>query len=314
MDYAIAALGLAMLVGGGELLVRGSIALALRLNVTPWVIGLTVVAFGTSAPELVVSLDAALIKDTPQLALGNVVGSNIANVLLVLGVPALIVGMSCTASALSRDTLIMVGGTILFIVLCMFGALGFWSGVILFAVLIVHMTHAARSARANPEMVDEEMEELDADTLAKLTLAKSLTLVAIGFVGLCIGAHLLVVGAIDVARSLGISEAAIGLTMVAIGTSLPELSTSIVAALRKHCDVAIGNVIGSNLFNLLGIMGITSMITVIPVPESFLTIDLWVMLGTALMLIPIGVFNAPINRMTGIIFLTAYASYIAWVL
>jgi cation:H+ antiporter len=314
MDYAIAALGLVMLVSGGEILVKGSVALALRLKVTPWVIGLTVVAFGTSAPELVVSLDAAVIKDTPELAIGNVVGSNIANVLMVLGVPALFFGMSCAAGALSRDTMIMVGGTVLFVILCLMGPLGFWSGVILLSVLIVTLVHSARSAMANPEMVSEEMEELNSDALAKLSLRKSLLLVGIGFVGLCVGAHLLVEGAIEVARSVGISEAAIGLTMVAIGTSLPELSTSIVAALRKHCDLAIGNIIGSNLFNLLGIMGVTSMVTAVPVPESFLSIDLWVMLGTALMLIPIGVFNAPINRLTGLIFLTTYAAYISWVL
>jgi cation:H+ antiporter len=314
MDYGIAAIGLVLLVVGGDILVRGSVALALRLDVSPLMIGLTVVAFGTSAPELVVSLDAAVIKDTPVLALGNVVGSNIANVLLVLGVPALFCSITCAATALTRDTLVMIFGTILFVMICLFGTLTFWYGLLLFAVLIGSLYLSTRSASANPSVIAEELEELDAETLSTQPLHISLLLIGGGLIGLCIGAHMLVVGAIDVARTLGVSEATIGLTMVAIGTSLPELATSIAAAIRKHCDVAIGNVIGSNLFNLLGIMGITAMVTDIPVPPSFVAVNLWVMLGTTLMLIPIGIFRTPINRPTGFIFLVAYGTYLTWVL
>jgi len=314
MDFAIAALGLILLVFGGDILVRGSVALALRLRISPLMIGLTVVAFGTSAPELVVSLDAAVINNTPMLALGNVVGSNIANVLLVLGVPALLCTISCSATAMTRDTMVMIVGTILFIGLCFLGTLTFWSGIILFTFLLGSLIQSARTARKNSKMISEELEELDTETLSKQSLRVSLSLIFGGLLGLCLGAHFLVEGAIEVARSFGVSEATIGLTMVAIGTSLPELATAVAAAVRKHCDVAIGNVIGSNLFNLLGIMGVTAIFTDVPVPQSFLTVNLWVMLGTTLMMVPIGMFRAPINRPTGLIFLSAYGAYLAWVL
>lgn len=314
MDYMMAAAGLLMLVFGGDILVRGSVALALRLNISPLVIGLTVVAFGTSAPELVVSLDAAVLNQTPGLALGNVVGSNIANVLLVLGMPALLCTISSPESPLTRDALVMVGATALFIALCMTGTLTFWGGLILFSILVATMTYSARAARDDPTIIDEELEELDAEQLSHQSLSKSVVLVIGGLIGLALGAHLLVEGAISVARTWGLSEAVIGLTMVAIGTSLPELATVIAAAMRHHCDVAIGNVIGSNLFNLLGIMGITAMVTDIPVPASFLTMDLWIMFGTTLILMPIAILRAPINRVTGGVFLSAYTGYIIWVL
>jgi cation:H+ antiporter len=314
MDYLMAAAGLLMLVFGGDILARGSVALALRLSISPLVIGLTVVAFGTSAPELVVSLDAAVLNKTPELALGNVVGSNIANVLLVLGMPALLCTISSPASPLTRDTWIMVGSSALFIALCMTGALTFWAGLVLFTLLVGTMVYATRTARNDPTIIDEELEELDAEELSHQPLSKSVILVVGGLIGLALGAHLLVEGAISVARARGVSEAVIGLTMVAIGTSLPELATVIAAALRHHCDVAIGNVIGSNLFNLLGIMGITAMVTDIPVPASFMSMDLWIMFGTALILVPIAIFRAPINRLTGGVFLSAYVGYIIWVL
>ena len=314
MDYLMAAAGLPMLVFGGDILVRGSVALALRLSISPLVIGLTVVAFGTSAPELVVSLDAAVLNKTPELALGNVVGSNIANVLLVLGMPALLCTISSPASPLTRDTWIMVGSSALFIALCMTGALTFWAGLVLFTLLVGTMVYATRTARNDSTIIDEELEELDAEELSHQPLSKSVILVVGGLIGMALGAHLLVEGAISVARAWGVSEAVIGLTMVAIGTSLPELATVIAAALRHHCDVAIGNVIGSNLFNLLGIMGITAMVTDIPVPASFMSMDLWIMFGTALILVPIAIFRAPINRLTGGVFLSAYVGYIIWVL
>ena len=314
MDYLIAAAGLVLLVFGGDVLVRGSVAMALRLHVSPLMIGLTVVAFGTSAPELVVSLDAAVIKNAPSMSLGNVVGSNIANVLLVLGVPAMFCSISCAATSLKRDMMVMIVSTFVFIGLCLFGVLTFWSGMILFSILLGSMIHAARTARHNAQVIAEELQELDADALSEQKLRTSIMLIVGGLIGLCIGAHMLVVGAIEVARSLGVSEAAIGLTMVAIGTSLPELATAVAAAIRKHCDVAIGNVIGSNLFNLLGIMGITAMVTDVPVPREFITVNLWVMLATTLMLIPVGIMRTPINRLTGFVFLASYVAYITWVL
>ena len=314
MDYLLAALGLVLLIAGGDVLVRGAVALAIRARVSPLVIGLTVVAIGTSAPELVVSLDAAILEGVPELALGNAVGSNIANVLLVLGVPAIIYPMVCSAESVGRDTLAMVLATIVFILLCLTGSINQWEGVLLITFLAGYMTYSAREARKHPELIVEEIAEFENPALTKKRPIVALSLIAGGILGLVLGAHMLVSGSVSIARDMGVSEATIGLTMVAIGTSLPELATSIAAALQKHCDVAIGNVIGSNMFNLLGVIGVTSLITPIPVDQEFLSLSLWVMLGSALLLLPFGVFRIPISRPIGVVLTASYAAYIAYVL
>lgn len=312
MDYLLAVIGLCILVAGGDMLVRGAVATATRLGVPKMVLGLTVVALGTSAPELVVSLDAALLKNSPELALGNAVGSNIANVLLVIGLPAALFSMTCTAKSITRDTLAMLLSSGFFILLCFMGILGFWSGLILIIMLAAYLTHAARAERQEPGLIAEELAEYEARADDILSLPAAGAYMVVGLSGLLFGAHFLVTGAIEVAHSLGVSNATIGLSMVAIGTSLPELATAVMAILRKHSDVAIGNVIGSNMFNLLGIMGITAMTIDIPVGEKFLHTHLWVMLGSSLLLLPLCFFTATIGRIGGVLFLGLYVGYMAW--
>lgn len=302
--------GLVLLVFAADFLVRGSVSLAQRLNVHSLVIGLTVVAFGTSAPELLVGIDAVL-TDAPTLALGNVVGSNIANVWLVLGVPAVIAPMACNAPKFTRNMLIMLAATGAFIALAYTGAFEWWSGVILLVLLAGFIRYTGRRTESaiDYEMVLAEIEGVPDEPDSKNV---AIALIAGGIIGLVVGAHILVQGSVEIARDMGVSEALIGLTLVAIGTSLPELVTAIVAALRGHCDVAFGNVIGSNIFNLLGIIGVSSLIGTIPVPDFFLEIDLWVMALASLSLLPFALMRRHIGRKSGIAFCLTYVSYIVW--
>lgn len=314
MDYILAGIGLFILVGGGDVLVRGAAAAASRLNVPSMVIGLTVVAFGTSAPELVVSLDAAVIKNSPELALGNAVGSNIANVLLVIGLPAALFSVTCVAESITRDTMAMIFSTAIFIMLCFIGPLGFWSGALLIVLLAAYLTHAAREARNQTGLIADELAELEARLESIPSLIVATAYMVVGLAGLMFGAHFLVSGCMGIARSWGVSDATIGLTVVAFGTSLPELATAMAAMFRRQADVAIGNVIGSNMFNLLAILGITSMVVEIPIGDQFFNVNFWVMLGSSLLLIPLCFFKATIGRLSGVLFLSAYVGYIAWLL
>jgi cation:H+ antiporter len=311
MSYFMVIGGLAMLLGGGDLLVRGAINLAKRLQVSPLVIALTVVAFGTSAPELMVSLDAAL-SGVPQIAIGNVVGSNVANVFLVLGLPALIFPIISSEPSIKRDGLIMVLVSALFVLLCFTGSLKAWQGAIMVVLLAIYLVWSYVGSRDNgPQSAEALVGELEGLEGGNLTAKASVLFVVLGIVGLAVGSHFLVEGAVQVAKAAGVPEATIGLTLVALGTSLPELATAMVAALRRHGDVALGNVIGSNLFNILGIMGITAMVVPVPVPASFLQFDLWVMLIAAAV---VGGFllhpSGAIRRPAGIVLCVAYGAYI----
>ena len=303
IDFAMVAVGLLILVFAGDALVKGAVNLALRLGIPALVVSLTVVAFGTSAPELLVSVQAIL-DGAPGLALGNVVGSNTANVLLVLGVPALLATMHTAGCDTRRDYLMMLGGTVLFIGLCLTGALVWWNGLILLAALAAILISTFLSSRA------EEVEVEGAEPgLPGLRIAIFLIL---GLIGLPVGAGLLVDGATDIARAFGVSETVIGLTLVAIGTSLPELATTVMAAIRRHVDVALGNVIGSNLFNLLGIMGIAVLVGPVPVDAGFVRFDLWVMLGATLLLIPFVYLRRNITRAWGLALTGLYVAYVAF--
>lgn len=311
LSYLMVIGGLALLLGGGDLLVRGAISLAKRLQISPLLIGLTVVAFGTSAPELMVSLDAAL-SGVPEIAIGNIVGSNIANVLLVLGLPALVFPIISSEKSIRRDGGIMILVTLLFIALSFTGTFYAWQGAIMTALLAGYLIWSYVSARNNgPQSTESLVEELEGIDARPLTRTSSALFIIFGIIGLALGSDLLVNGAVQVAKAAGLSDATIGLTLVALGTSLPELATAMVAALRRHGDVALGNVIGSNLFNILGIMGITAMVVPVPVPASFLYFDLWVMLAAALLvglflLHPVGAIRRP----AGVLLCVAYAAYI----
>ncbi|WP_375688676.1 calcium/sodium antiporter [Pseudooceanicola sp. LIPI14-2-Ac024] len=317
----LAALGLVLLVVAGDFLVRGAVNMALRVGIPALIVSLTVVAFGTSAPELITSIDAVL-SGVPDIALGNVVGSNIANILLVLGVPAAIAGLHCSVVDTRRSYVQMLAGTVLFLMLAQFGQIGRIAGLILLAALAVVLFDQVRDARAHRRAAraaaaaqdddddDEEVEGANPDMRGwKIGL-----FLALGLVGLPIGAGLLVENAAIIATHFGVSEAVIGLTLVALGTSLPELATSVSAALRNQSDVALGNVIGSNLFNLLAILGITSLIAPIPVAPEIADFDLWAMLVVSLMIAPFVLMRRDIGRLWGVLFCLLYVVYIGLVL
>lgn len=309
-DLLFVAGGLVLLVLAGDALVRGAVNLSLRLGIPALVVGLTVVAFGTSAPELLVSVQAVR-TGASDLALGNVVGSNIANILLVLGIPAMISVIHSSGLGLERGFLTMLAATALFMVVSFLGPITWVHALVLLAGLALMLWDNYRTAMAHRrEGAAEEEEDLEgADP--SMAWWKIIAFLIAGIVGLPLGADFLVDGASNIARALGISEVVIGLTLVAVGTSLPELATSVIAALKKQADVAMGNVIGSNVFNLLGIIGVAGLVGTIPVPEAMLQRDLWVMVGVSVLLVPfiMGRFN--IGRGVGALFLLAYAGYSA---
>ena len=304
LDFGMIVAGLALLVVAGDFLVKGAVNLSLKLGVPALIVGLTVVAFGTSAPELLVSIDAIL-DGVPALAMGNVVGSNIANILLVLGIPALIAAVPVSRDLMS-DFLMMMAASVLFVVLAFLGPFGWMHGLALLAGLGVMLWSSYARATAHRRSAEPDLEGAE-EGISGLRIA--LYLVG-GIIGLPVGANLLVQGATDVATALGVSEAVIGLTLVAVGTSLPELATTVAAAFRREAGVAMGNVIGSNIFNLLAIIGISSFVGNIPVPETMLRLDLWVMLASSALL---GIFvftGRSIGRIAGVLLIAAYVAYV----
>jgi len=318
MDLVIAVVGLAILLGAGDALVRGAVALALKLGIPALLVSLTIVAFGTSAPELLISVQSAL-DDAPGIAFGNVVGSNIANVLLVLGVPAMLKPIDARECDTRRNYVMMGGATLLFAALLWTGPLYWPQGLLLLALLGAVLWDAWRTARdhrraaaAAGEIVEDDLPEEIAEADPHMAIWKIALFLGLGLAGLPLGAHLLIEGARGVALAAGVSEAAIGLTLVALGTSLPELATTIMAALRRQADVALGNVIGSNIFNILAIMGVASFFGPLEVPTAILTIDLWVMIAAAALLAPFVAGWVPIARWMGAAMTALYVLY-AWV-
>ena len=314
-DWAFTIVGLVLLLLAGDSLVKGAVNMSLRLGVPALIVSLTVVAFGTSAPELLIAIQA-IVDGIPDLALGNVVGSNTANVLLVLGVPAILAVMHTSQCDTRTSYLQMMAGTVLFIGLAYRGVYDWIAGVILLTTLAAILISAAVSAqkhRKAGQEADDDLEDLEgADP--DLPWSKIILYLVLGLIGLPLGANLLVEGASNIALEFGLSEAVIGLTLVAIGTSLPELATTVMAALRRQADVALGNVIGSNMFNLLGIIGVASLVGPIPVSETFFAFDFWVMLAASLILIPFVFFKLDLNRMWGVILTALYLAYLYVVL
>lgn len=301
MDALFVLLGLVGLFVGGEFLVRGSVAVARGFGISPLLIGLTVVGFGTSTPELLVSVDAAL-RGLPDIALGNVVGSNIANILLIVGASALLWPITLNGNFPKRDLVTMLVAALLLLPLFALGAVGRVAGMVLVGGLVIYLVLAFRGARGEQEVQPEYG--------AAMPLWVAGGLVVVGLLALLVGARLLIDGAIAIARDFGLSEAFIGLTIVAVGTSLPELATSLVAALRRQSDIAIGNVVGSNIFNILGILGATAIIAPIPVAARFLAFDLPVMLVASLLLAGLLLFRWSLGRPVGLLMLVAYAAYV----
>ena len=307
MAYLEVVAGIVLLVVAGDFLVRGAVSLAHKAGVSALVIGLTIVSIGTSAPELVVGIDAVL-EGSPTLALGNIVGSNIANSLLVVGLPAMVAPMACNAPRLGRNIMLMIGATLVFMWFAFDGTITFGNGLALVGLLVLFLIYSGKRAKKCPSEL-EGIDEITEVAERPIPYRKSWAMVIGGLIGLTYGADLLVNGSIHLARTYGVSEALIGLTLVALGTSLPELVTAMVAAIRGHCDVAVGNVIGSNMFNILGIMGVSSMVGTIPVPESFLQVDIWVMLGSSLLIIPFTKYRAQLGKAAGLIMVALYVGY-----
>lgn len=300
--------GLAGLVFGGDLLVRGAVDLAKRIGLSPLVIGLTLVGFGTSTPELVTSLQAAL-TGSPGIAVGNVVGSNIANIFLILGLAAVLTPIAIDRKSFRRDGLALGLSALLCLAAVERGHLGQLTGLIFIAALVAYLAFALVQERRTQTELPRDS-SLSADTLAMGLPWADLVRVLAGLALTIVGARFLVSGAIDIAARLGVSEAVIGLTIVAIGTSLPELVTTFAAARRGQSDIAFGNIVGSNIFNVLFILGSTALIKPIDVPPSIATVDIWVMMAATALALMSAVTRWRISRAEGGFLLLCYVAYL----
>jgi cation:H+ antiporter len=292
------AVGMILLFAGGDALVRGAVGVARRYRVPPLVIGLTIVGFGTSTPELLVSVAAAL-EGQPAIAVGNVIGSNIGNVLLILGLSAAITPVPVGLRPMARDFAFMIGATLVLWAMIAGGLLGRVEGLALLVGLAVYIWLCLRDDGAPA-----------GETPAGPGLALSILFILGGLAGLMVGANLLVDSATAIARTFGISEAVIGLTIVAVGTSLPELATSLVAAIRRHPEIALGNVVGSNIYNIMGILALTAVVSPIPVEGRFIRVDMWWVLGSGLAVIALAALAGRVSRIAGAALLAAYAVYV----
>lgn len=305
IDYIFLFLGLAVLFLSGDFLIRSSVSMAGHFKVSKLVIGILVVSFGTSAPELVVSLSAAL-TDHPDVSIGNVIGSNISNIALILGATAIIAPVKVKKGSILFDWSVLMGAGILLSIFILNGILEFYEGLIFIALLTAFiytsLYRSRKQMKANNELIE----------IPRLNLAKSLILMIISSVGLVGGAHLLVDGAIGIARDFGVSERVISVSIVAFGTSIPELATSIMAAIRKELDIFIGNIVGSNIFNILAILGLTALLKELNVSEMVLKVDIIWMNAITVMLF---LFILPlrkglVTRWKGSVFLLIYILYI----
>ncbi|PKP78038.1 MAG: sodium:calcium antiporter [Alphaproteobacteria bacterium HGW-Alphaproteobacteria-3] len=303
MTFFYLVLGLLLLLGGAEFLVKGAAALATRIGVSPFMIGLTLVGFGTSAPELVASLEGAF-QGYPGIAVGNVVGSNIANILLILGASGLIFPLVCDRNVLKRDGAMMLMAAAAFVVVCVVGELSRLAGFAFLAVLALYLVYTYRADKKGQDGAGE----LHAAEAAFLTVRHPMSLVieivmaAGGLVALVTGASLLVGSAVEIAEGFGISDSVVGLTIVAVGTSLPELATSVLAALRRQADIAIGNVVGSNIFNVLGIAG------------DIASFDIWVMAAASILFMVFAWSGRRIGRVEALFLLFGYGAYVTFLL
>ncbi len=306
-------LGLVTLVIGAEGLVRGASRLAVSFGVSPLVVGLTVVAFGTSAPEMAVSVGSAL-NGNPDLAIGNVVGSNIANVLLILGISAIIAPLLVAEQIIRQEIPIMIGASALLVVMALDGDLSRLEAAALFALVVGYTVFLVVQSRRASKAVQDEFETEIPVSAWDRHWSVQLLLVAAGLAMLVVGAGWLVDAAVSFARAFGVSDLVIGLTIVAVGTSMPEIATSIVAAMRGQRDIAVGNVVGSNVFNIFAVLGVTGMVSAggLPVSETARNFDLWVMLAVAFACLPILITGREIARWEGALFLGYYVAYTTW--
>jgi cation:H+ antiporter len=311
MSWVFLFSGLMILSAGAHALVKGGASLALRLGLTPLVIGLTVMAYGTSSPEVVVSIQAAL-RASPAIAIGNVIGSNLCNLALILGLCALVRPLTAAAAVIRREVPIMIGVTIAAVLVLIDGKLARWEGVLLLIGLVAYTWATVQAARKETGGVaDQEYAQELGPKPASLGLAITLSIVGLGL--LIFGSDLFVRGAVDIARMLGMSELVIGLTVVAIGTSLPELATSFVAVLKGETDVAIGNIVGSNLFNILGILGLVGVLSDSET-GGLAVLDLTVLLVVTIAILPLVRTGGRVSRLEGAALLATYIAYTTWMI
>ncbi len=308
--------GIVILLFAGDFLVRGGAALARRWHLPPLLVGLTIIAFGTSAPELVVSIQASL-SGAPGLALGNIVGSNIANFLLVLGLPAIFGPIVTSTPGVRRNAVIALAASIALVVVSLDGVITYGEGAALFAAIIIYiLILAAQARRHTDDPAIAEMTDIDGmDGLPK-RWASILGALLIGLIGLPVGAQMIVVGGTEAARALDIDESLIGLTALAFGTSLPELATVIMSSIRRQAQLAIGNILGSNIFNVFAVGGATGIAAgmaglTLPVPDAFFSLDFWVMLGSSVIIAALVLVRHPISRLIGLGLFVGYLAYIA---
>jgi cation:H+ antiporter len=310
-------LGLVLLVFSADFLVKGAARLAAAVGISPLVVGLTVVAFGTSAPELAVSVMSAF-KGQADIALGNVVGSNIFNVLVILGISAMIIPLVVNQQLVRFDVPVMIGLSFLMFFLGMDGRIGRIDGVILFGIAIAYTVFLIRQSRreTNSAVVEEYEKEFGAAAKEGPAWVKNISFIVLGIGGLVLGSNWLVDGAVMIARHFGISELVIGLTIISVGTSLPEVATSIVAALKGERDIAVGNVVGSNIFNIVSVLGLASIVSPngISVPSAALHFDIPFMIAIAVACLPVFFTGYVITRLNGAVFLAFYGSYLAYLI
>jgi cation:H+ antiporter len=308
--------GLVVLYFGAEGTLHGAVGIATRVGVSPLVIGLTLVAFGTSAPELSLDVSAA-IQGSSDLAFGDLVGSNIANVGLILGIGAIVCPLRVHMRLLRAEVPIVISTSLLVLALALDGSIGRQDGVIMLAAFVLFVGYSYRAARRESAQVQRELKEAVQDQLPQpspkhTTAAKNIGAMVAGLTGLVVGAQLMVYAAVEAAQRMGVSPLVIGLTIVALGTSLPELATSIVAARRKEADIVVGNVVGSNIFNLLLILAIVAVICPVNVAAQSLRVDLPVMIALVAVLIPIMLRGMIVSRREGILLVAGYLAFLAW--
>ena len=309
MMYFLVISGFILLLFGAEIMLRGAIGIAEKLHISKLLVGMTIVAFGTSSPEFLVSLNAAL-SGSSALAIGNVVGSNISNILLVTGVAALLMPIIVKKGDFKQDGWMLLVGTVLFLILTFRLEIDIFAGFLLLFYFISFLSYSylreKRSFRAT-ENLEEQSADVGSDNLVKLCVYLFL-----GFGGLIYGAQILVEGGVEIARKFSVSEAVIGLTIMALGTSLPELAATVVAAIRKQSDVALGNIVGSNIFNVVGIVGVVSIVTPLSIPARVINLDVWVLLAATLLLMPYMIGRLTrLGRFQALLMLFAYLTYIA---
>lgn len=307
--------GLIGLVIGGEMLVRGAVSAAKAFGISPMVIGLTLVGFGTSTPELVTSLQAAL-AGSPGIAMGNVVGSNIGNILLILGIAALVAPIAVNPAAFKRDGTVVVLATAACLTAVLVGDVDRITGVLFLLALAAYLSFTLVSERRASGSAATAVYEAEADAIpgSDQSLGVALALVVVGLVVTIVAARFLVSGAVSAAQAVGISETVIGLTIVAIGTSMPELVTSIIAVRKGQGEVALGNVLGSNIFNILAILGITALVQPMTVPQEIIRLDIWVMCAATVLLVFVARTGWRIGRFEAGLMLVCYIGYLGWLL